>query len=233
MIDFWASDMFDAIGKEVALRILEGRLLLSVALSDGRPGDVGDKTKRASAVCKGLLFVQLYGAYEYAVSSSVRAALDGVKTGSMSCSEMRPSLLSLVLHSQWISASEVGRNRRWDRRLELIRSMDDEEPIVDLSDTLFPHDGSHYREGQLATIWRVFGIGVPTLPELRLRGRIEEVVDNRNSIAHGRRTPGEVGGRYSEADMNERIADIDAIAHYVIDAMKVHCESGGLTSSGP
>lgn len=222
--------MFDAIGREVTLRILEGRSLLSLVGASEDLGDVSDGARRAAAVCKGLLFVQLYGAYEYAVSSSVRAALNAVGAESVTCSELRPSLLSLVLDPLWVSVSDVGRRKTWDKRLELIEAMDDDRPMDNWNDALFPDNGSQYREGQLATIWRVFGIGVPTLPELRFRDRIEEVVSNRNAIAHGRLTAGEVGGRYSEADMRERIGDIDAIAHYVIDAMKVHCATGGLLS---
>ena len=58
--------MFDATRKEIALRLVEGRIFLSSA-SRIRPGV--DQT--AAATSRGLMFVQLYGAYEYAVTMSV------------------------------------------------------------------------------------------------------------------------------------------------------------------
>ena len=220
--------MFDAIGKEVTLRILEGRELLSLVVSGEKPSDLSDRARRTAAMCKGLLFVQLYGTYEFAVSSSVRAALNMADATTVSCSELRRSLLSLVLDPLWVSVSDVGRKASWGRRLKLIEAMGDDGPMENWNDAVFPNSGSQFREEQLITIWRIFGIDAPTLPEFRLRERIEEVINNRNAIAHGRLAAREVGGRYSEAEMNERIDDIDAVSHYVIDAMKVHCAGGGL-----
>ena len=112
--------------------------------------------------------------------------------------------------------------------MKLIEAMDNDEPMENWNDALFPDNGSQFREEQLIIIWRIFGIDAPTLPEARLRERIKEVVNNRNAIAHGRLPAREVGGRYSEAEMNERIDDMNAVSHYVIDAMKMHCGGGGL-----
>ena len=100
--------MFDAVSREVARRILEGRALLSMVPSDDHATKISAERRRAVATCKGLLFVQLYGAYEHAVHRSVQAALDFFRSESMSCRQTRRSLLSLVLNPQWDSAREVG-----------------------------------------------------------------------------------------------------------------------------
>ena len=110
-------------------------------------------------------------------------------------------------------------------------TLDDEQSPITFDNTLFPSDGSHYRAEQLDTIWRLFGVSAPVLPDLRLRQRVNELVENRNAIAHGRRTARDVGARHTNKDMEARIDDTDAITHHVIDTMETHCLTGGLESA--
>ena len=217
--------MFDATRKEIALRLVEGRVFLSI-LTRAKP----DITHSSAATCRGLLFVQLYGAYEYAVTMSVQSALDTIRTDSLSCSHVRKSVLALILQSRWDSVATSGRRRLWERRMELLATMHEDTLPVDFDNTLFPNDGSHYRVPQLDTIWQLFGIAEPVLPHPRLALRINELVENRNAIAHGRHTAREVGSRYTDNEMAARIDDTDAITQHVIDTIKTHCTAGGLRS---
>ena len=213
-----ASEVFPTAKREVGSRIVEGRRFLSISST----------TDSEAATRRGLLLVQLYGVYEYAVRSSVRGALDHVRSESMGCSDLQGSLLSLVLDPQWMSAGTAGPERRWEARIKLIDEMASDQPLVTLNDTIFPSDGSHYRVRQLHTIWRVFGIQVPVVPDQRLRGRIAELVENRNAVAHGRRTARAVGGQLSQHEMDDRVTDTKMIANYVIDTMSDHCSAGAL-----
>ena len=213
-----ASEVFTTAKREVGSRIVEGKVFLSIS----------SITDSEAATRRGLLFVQLYGVYEYAVRSSVQGALDHIRSESLSCSDLQRSLLSLVLDPIWMSAGTAGPERRWEARIELIDEMASDQPLVTLSDTILPSDGSHYRVRQLHTIWRVFGIQEPVVPEQRLSGRIAELVENRNAVAHGRRTAREVGGRLSQQEMDNRVTDTETIANYVIDTMNHHCSAGAL-----
>ena len=215
--------MFKAARMQVASRILDGQKFLSVAAaSSNSQADV-------AATCRGLLFIQLYGAYEYAVTTTVQAALDMIMQQSLGYGQLRRELLALVLDPKWRSAGQVGAKGLWDSRLALIEAMNDTTPIIDLDNKLFPRDGSHYRFRQLETIERVFGFKSPILPESRLIGRIHELVEKRNAIAHGRNTAREVGARFTNGDMESRVADTNTIAQHVIDSMENHCLTGGLT----
>lgn len=218
--------MFEAARAQVARRILEGRRLLALART------AGEGREGAAAACRGLLFVHLYGAYEYSVRAAVQAALDAVEQQSLSCGALRRSLLTLVLDPQWRSAEDVGTKGLWDSRLELVGAMGDAAPIRGLDSGLFPADGTHYRPHQLWTIQRVFGMEERIVPEGPLIGRIHELVDKRNEIAHGRSTATEVGGRFTSGEMERRIEDTEAIARHVIGAVEGHCGSGGLMLGG-
>lgn len=216
--------MFDAARSKVASRLLEGSKYLSLASPANPP-----KPPDVTATCKGLLFVQLYGVYDEAVRDAVQAALDAVRTGAPGSGRLRGSLLALTLHPEWQGAADAGQARVWAKRIELIDELARGKPSSDLDNTLFPSDGSNFRTSQLETLWHVFGVTSPFVPEQRLRGRIHELVGHRNANAHGRLTAREIGSRYSLRDMELRVRDTGTIALHVIESMRAHCETGGLT----
>lgn len=181
-----------------------------------------------ASACKGLVFVQLYAMYEYSVRSSVQATLLALRDADVGIQTIRRSLLALVLQSHWDSAANSRRERVWDSRMELIARADSSELTSTLRDDLFPSDGSHYRIQQLRTIWKIFSVSAPVVSESRLIGRIDELVENRNAISHGRLTPEEVGRRYSWQEIDGRVDDTAAIARHVVSSLERHVKSGGL-----
>jgi hypothetical protein len=116
----------------------------------------------------------------------------------------------------------------WEQRIGLLAERESGVPLNTLDDAVFPSDGSHFRVRQLQTIWAVFGLATPVVPEPRLLGRIEELVENRNAVAHGRRTPEEVGGRYSVSDVATRVDDVEAIVTYLVTQLESHYVGGGV-----
>jgi len=124
--------------------------------------------------------------------------------------------------------ANVGKKKLWQQRLEFIQALESKDHLLICDDSSFPFDGSHYRAGQIDTIWRIFGIKRPILPNPSMRTRIEELVENRNAIAHGRRTADDVGRAYSVADMNSRIDDVENITSYLLQECSNFYSSGGL-----
>ena len=181
-----------------------------------------------ASACKGLIFVQLYAMYEYAVRSAVQATLVALAAADVEIKTIHRNLLALVLKSNWDSAADTGRENVWDRRMELIARIDSDELTSTLRDDLFPNDGSHYRIQQLYTIWKIFSVSGPIVSEPRLKGWIEELVENRNAISHGRSRPEEVGRRYSWREIDSRVDDTNAIASHVVSSLESHVQSGGL-----
>jgi len=217
--------MFTLVSSEIATRMLSSRKLLSFAKSLEEV-DVG-----SAAVCKGLLFVQIYSTYEYAVRSAVQATLLAIKADDIPINQLRKEVLCLALEPHWKSAADAGRSKVWERRLNLMDQVGSRDSTYTLSDAVFPNDGSHYRVRQLHTIWKIFAVSDPVVPDPRLLGRIEELVENRNAIAHGGRTADEVGRRYSRQDIEIRLADAETICNYVVDTLRAHHESGALVAS--
>ena len=214
--------MFNTVRTEVNARTLVCRQLLAWAQASSAPNPM------EVAVCKGLMFVQLYAVYEYTVRSSVQAVLAAIRDDGLCPQQLHHHSLALILDARFASVSTAGRRRVWEQRTGLLTACDSTDSLTRLNDTVFPTDGSHFRAGQLQTIWGIFGLTTSIVPEPRLLGRIEELVENLNAIAHGRRTPEEVGGRYSTLDILKRIDDVEAIMTYLVTQLESHYGSGGV-----
>jgi len=219
--------MFHIIKRELNERMLVTRKLANHVRSldpEGLP---------LAATFKGLTFVQLYATYEHVVRGSVQSMLSSISAETPEYRHLKAHVLSLALDARFEATSNCGPRRRWETRIALLEEATSANPASAIPDTAFPSDGSHYRVRQLQTIWRVFGIAEPVVPESKHNGRIEELVENRNAIAHGRSTAEEVGRRYSDPDISDCIDDIDAICLHILTTVHMHYQQQGHRADTP
>jgi RiboL-PSP-HEPN len=206
--------MFSDLQVEVASRILATSRHYRACLSPGFRGN--------TAVSRGLVFVELYATYEYTVKEMVRESLQAIKASGMTICTARMELLGLLLHAESSAARDAGKERIWETRTTLFRRINAVEAIT-TADDVFPNDGSHFRLQQLRTIWEIFGITKPVLPDVSLNQLIGELVLHRNAIAHGDATPNEIGRRYSETHVLRKIDDVQRVCAYLVTTMESHC----------
>ena len=87
---------------------------------------------------------------------------------------------------------------------------------VCITESLFPTDGKNIRINQLQSIANSFGIKGTVIPKAEIGGYIQELVDNRNYIAHGNKTPNDVGKNFSVTDLVKRYEIISEVCDYII-----------------
>ncbi len=177
---------------------------------------------KALKAAKGLVFVELYAAYEQTVLGIVREAILHMKGNSMSFNTIRWELLALALHPEVTAVIDTRGD--WNKRTGLFLKAGS-RATLDVPDAAFPHDGSHFRVDQIKTIWSIFGITQKEVPKPpgRYYPLIIELVENRNAIAHGRRTALEVGARYSPRDIISKIRRTKRLCFYLLTTMQGHC----------
>src|SRR5437762_1101881 len=132
--------MFGAIRSEILDRIFSVRLLASATKSI--------TARRARPATKGLVFVQLYAAYEYTIVSTVRAAMTTISGHNIELRKLRDGLQVLALDSELASIADTARRASWDKRLGLFKRARSAD-IARLSDAVFPDDGNHFKYPQL------------------------------------------------------------------------------------
>ncbi len=166
---------------------------------------------------KGLYFVHLYGAYEFTVTdaSRPRCTSSGIQVDARSC---HPAFLSVALDAELKSIANSGVKKQWEKRRALFRRIKSNEPLR-LNDNVLPTDGSHFRATHLQCLWDTLCINEPIVPRPPLRSRIDELVDNRNAVAHGRESAATVGRRYSLPELEKRFDDIHEVCLHVLQVL--------------
>lgn len=218
--------MWPALTAEIADRVLRARSFFSSIAGD-RATPAALPATQQEITARGLIFVRLYAVYEFTVRDVVRAAITELKGRGTPFGTLRLELLALALHHHLQTVADCKDERRWQERVAMFRRVDAHDPL-DVDDHTFPNNGTQYRIGQLYTIWEVFGIShtiTPVIPNPRHTSVIGELVENGNAIAHGRRTPEDVGGRYARDDIHDRIDAVSAICSHVLGALHAHCSN--------
>jgi hypothetical protein len=175
-----------------------------------------------SQVAKGLAFVQLYAIYEYTVNNVVRVAASEIAAHSHPISSLRPSLMALFLDPEFSSVRDCSPARLWEQRIALCERVISDKPAAQYQSPI-PMDGTHYRHTHVKLILKVFGIARRPTRRRRHLFRIDEVVQNRNSIAHGEETASEIGRRYSRQDIFTVTRQMESACLRLIMLFEEHC----------
>lgn len=176
-----------------------------------------------SLTAKGLVFVQIYAIHEHTVKSVVQIASAEIAAHGHTYADLRPSLLALFLEPELESMSASGPKRRWERRLALFERAVSTQRVSPSSIPL-PSDESHFRHPQLSLILKVLGVKRKLTVRKRHLYYIDEIVNHRNSIAHGGETAGDIGRRYSRQEIWRSIRRMRSICLRLIVIVSEHCK---------
>ena len=179
-----------------------------------------------AATTKGLMFVQVYAVYEFTVKSVVRVAIDSIRARNYKIKDISPSMMSLFLDPELNSLRDGGRKNEWENRLKIFDRAFSNDPVDLSSETSPPGDGSHYRYTQLLVIFKVFGIRRLPVRRRQHRQRIDEVVNHRNTIAHGQEKAEDIGRRYTRSDILRIARQMKSVCLLLINVFDGFCADG-------
>lgn len=198
--------MFDEIKNEMTRKMLELRIWLSNI----------DDNNEFSVINKGLFYVYIYGIYEETVRNVVQKTIEELNAKSVKIDECIYDLYTLIFSSEYDSLYSVGNEHKWEKRWSISDKLA-RNPIVAISNELIPTDGKNLRYRQLESIAKSFGIHDAILPRPEIGGDIQEMVNNRNYIAHGNKTPKEVGREVSANDIQRKMNSISEACTYIVE----------------
>lgn len=212
--------MLETIKSEAANRITELRSLF-IHFSDLQ------KTASTSVpvvpitvnTIKGLFFVQLYAVYEFTVTSLTQNSLSYINAQNMLTNSYKLQMLSIVLDSHFNSIEASNGKKHWDRRKTLLNDFDAKD-VIPIDITILPTGEGNLKHRQLKSIFDTMCLTCDAVPTNRFIGRLEELVENRNAISHGRLTPSEIGSRYSIADLEQILNEISELCSYLIKSFE-------------
>ena len=197
--------MFEEIKDDLTRKMRELKLWITDSIND---------QNQYSNIAKGLYFVYAYGIYEETIRQVVFETINELNKINIKINECIYELYSLVFSKEYDGMYNVGNEHKWEKRWELSDKMINN---IDLKiPNIMPTDGKNIRYKQLESIAKCFGMKESILPRSEIGGYIQEMVNNRNCIAHGNKMPKEVGRSFTTHDIKDRCEYISEICNYVI-----------------
>ena len=190
----------EQIHNNVDPRLAENQKLLALIrkLETQAANDKDQVSAENATLLRGLFFVHLYGTLEYSITLSVQVLLQEMTKVCVPYSSFEHLLHVVALDAQFRSLAEPGLKSKWQKRKELLNKQISSESCS-LNDTVFQD-------------------------QLQMRGYIDEIVDNRNAIAHGRQSAQEVGRRTTSTDLDERLRATTKVVNHVIESFDDYLE---------
>lgn len=146
----------------------------------------------------------LYAAYENLLKGISRTLLESAVQLKLGNRRLKPEFQIFAIHAKLQALTDISAPQIWKGSGRgVIDALLDK--ACSINSNIFPNDGSHMKTAQVVTLCEVYGLNPPG-PILREAwGRINTVVSERNSIAHGQRTPEEVGRNYSIGELRNLV----------------------------
>jgi hypothetical protein len=178
-------------------------------------------------ILRGLFYVHLYGALEFAVNQGVERFLQAVAALGVSPCHFHPRFFSVALDAQFNSIRGVGEDNRWTTRVNLID--------LQLSLQSLPIKGETFhlylqnvKVVKLETLFRCFDINEPVVPNPSFGLYIDELAERRNGVAHGRFSALGIGAARRSPELHTRFNAISASCHHFLDCLEQHHNVRGL-----
>lgn len=168
----------------------------------------GDETEELgiSREARGLAILLMYAAYENLLKTLSRSILETAQRLRVGNYRLKPGLKLIAAYSQFQAISTSPQTAIWSTGLSMLDVLADSAKCT-IQPGVFPNNGTNFKRAQVLTFCEIFGLGNPG-PILReVWERLDTVVSERNSIAHGSSTPGDVGRRYSEQEIRKRLEE--------------------------
>lgn len=208
--------MFSDLKRDSAAKFVEVRDFLDFTSSLIPAPPLSTPNSILSA--KGFFYVHIYGVFEYTVSTAVKKTISYINAENVKVNDFKPVILSMVLNPECDAILNT-RSRNWEKRWNLFEKFRN-NPVVQIASEVFPTNGKNIRYNQLESIWKTFCIDEPILNVPSIGGRISDIVDNRNAIAHGNSDPSEIGRRVSIAELYSRHTEMSSYCSYIIQVFE-------------
>lgn len=168
---------------------------------------------------RGLFFVHLYAILEFGFTTLIQSTLRKIHSFDVEHAHLKHVLHTVALDSLFTSYKAIGTKGKWGKRLELLNKMVSNDKTC-FNDTVFSQDLQNVWVSEISKVFSCLGLDAPVVPEARLLGYVDEIVDKRNKVAHGRETPADVAAGMRSNDLEIRLQAISQTIYHIADSLE-------------
>lgn len=156
---------------------------------------------------RGLAIVMLFGAYEKMIKALCAELIETASTFRGKQRNLSPQFRMVGIASQInaIRDPAAKKSTLWERTLpNVLKQIDGEASALT---EIWPDNGEYMKRSQVLIFCQFFNLGEAIGSLGKVHNIIDNIVSQRNQIAHGELTAQEVGRNYSEVDIDSLIND--------------------------
>lgn len=169
-------------------------------------------------ILRGLFYVHLYSALEKTAIESVEHALLLIGSQRVQYCHYQHRFGVVSLYAEMQAFKDAGPRSFFEKSLEVFSSLGSSD-VSKPDNAMFSARLQNVRYKTLNEVFRCFGMdGFSVDPRLRLS--VDEVVEKRNAVAHGRESAIHVGERHRSDILRSRNQDIQLVTDKFIDGLE-------------
>ncbi|EJU9865240.1 hypothetical protein QO227_02120 [Vibrio vulnificus] len=173
---------------------------------------------------KGLVFVAMYAALEFAITQSVTRTLEIIEQEEAPANRFKSTVLCSLFDSYFKALRECGASKVWENRHKLVLAVTGDTEVTNVDSSVFPSGGSmNISIKQLENVWTFFDLDSSPLPEGVQHFVLTEVKDHRNAIAHGRETAITIGRRFNVTQLDSKANSIKHLCIHITSSFASYC----------
>lgn len=184
-------------------------------ISAHEPTNPRDSVMLEVNIMKGLFYVHLYSSLERTINELIEYTIVLINAKSIKVKHYNSSFSTIVLFDKLQSFKQSGHKNFFAKAHEIFIETNSPNS-TNLNETIFSSNLQNVWYKTIEEISLCFGIdSLNTSP--RVRATINEIVDKRNAVAHGRENAADVGGRFRSSEIRIKYDEISNFAYQLID----------------
>ena len=211
---------FEGVKRRTSERFNEVQVLLNY-ISSSEQQEITSPISLEMKIMKGLFYVHLYAAFEKTVNEIFETALSLISSKCIKNNHLSPTLLSIALSDKMKSLKDGGYSKILIKSSEIF-SESSSNKVVPINETIFSSQLQNAWVKTITEISIILGINDFSF-EPRVRATIDEIVDKRNAVAHGRDSASTIGERYRANVLRDKMVIVSSAAQQFIIAVEEHC----------
>jgi len=171
-------------------------------------------------IMKGLFYVHLYGAFEKSINDIIETSIILISSKNVKNNHYEKPLLSIVLSNEIKSLRDVNHKKVINNSIDIFIKTGSSD-VIKLNETYFSSSLQNVWVYTLEESLSALGIELTNL-ETSEKVTVNELVDKRNAVAHGRDSAAEVGEKFRADILRKKMDTITTVTQKIIDLTELN-----------
>ncbi|QKG52128.1 MAE_28990/MAE_18760 family HEPN-like nuclease [Hymenobacter sp. BRD67] len=176
-------------------------------------------------IMRGLFQVQLYACLEKTINDVIEQALRNISAKQVKNSHYILPFSVISLYNKLKSIKDSGYDKFFLKSTELFSEISNSN-TVSINETMFSSTLQNVWAKTIEEVVKAFGIKGYSIP-LSSRVTVDELVDKRNAVAHGRESASTIGERQRAQVLASKMTVISTVTSEIIDLFDTYCTTNG------